>query len=139
MSKKSGDVDLTIIFKFILLLILNGAGKLMTKLTKYFPFSLIGQTISWHYQNRDVAKGLDIIEKSWTGTGTFFHIISSSKDDNFIYFTGVFEPRTTPSKIISRFKSNIENKVGKGNVFFRYKENGFYNINFIRESVGIKD
>lgn len=138
MSKKDEEVDLTIIFKFILMLFLDGAGKLMTKLTKYFPFSLIGERIPWHYSNRDVMKAWDIVSDSWKGTGTYFHIVSNSKDDNFVHLVGKFEPSKTSSKIKSNFKSRIESKVGQGNVFFRDQENGLYRINFIREALNFK-
>ena len=137
MSKKNEEVDTATVFKFGLVLLLDVAGKLMTKLTKYFPFSLFGEKIPWHYKNRDIIKAWDIISDSWKGTGTYFHIISHAKDDNFLYFVGEFEPRKTSSKIISNFKSKIEAKIGQGNVFFRDQEDGFYKINFIREALNI--
>jgi len=138
MSKKSEEVDIKTVFQFGLLLFLDVAGKLMTKITKYFPFSLIGEKIAWHYNNRDIIKAWDIISDSWKGTGTYFHIISHSKDDNFLHFIGEFEPRKTPLRTISKFKSKIEEKVGQGNVFFRKEEGDLYKINFIREALNIE-
>jgi hypothetical protein len=138
MNKKSEEVNIKTVFQFGLLLFLDVAGKLMAKITKYFPFSLIGEKIAWHYNNRDIIKAWDIISDSWKGTGTYFHIISNSKDDNFVHFVGEFEPRRTSSKIVSKFKLRIENKVGQGNVFFRDQEDGLYKINFIREALNVE-
>lgn len=138
MTKKSEELDIATVFRFGLMLLLDGVGKLMTKMTKYFPFSLIGEKIPWHYKNRDIIKAWDIISDSWKGTGTYFHIISHSKDANFLYFAGEFEPRKTSLKVILNFKSRIEAKIGQGNVFFRDQDDGLYKINFIREALNIE-
>lgn len=64
--------------------------KQMEHLTKYFPFSLIGQDMTFHYQNRDTRVLMQEIVYVAEGIGLEFMVEASQKDEYFYHINGYY-------------------------------------------------
>jgi len=134
--KKQGNTDVSTktVLMFGSALLLNWLGKQITKLTKYFPFSLISDRWYLHHKNSDILSVWDALSDALAKTGTYFHVISAKKDEYFVYMNGEFEGKPKKEKI-GKFISIVEKKFGAGNVFLRPQDNKLYSIKVTKASV----
>ncbi|OPZ78602.1 MAG: hypothetical protein BWY78_00498 [Alphaproteobacteria bacterium ADurb.Bin438] len=136
MSKKKEELTFITTTVFALGLFINWLGKQLTKLTKYFPFSLIPDSWYLHYYNRDIAHASDTLIFASFKTNVYFHITSVEKDDNYIFIEGNFYEKYS-NKQVNNYLKFIENKYLKGNVSLRKNEDNSIFI-FNKEVVNSK-
>ena len=134
MSKNNNELSTKTILMFGGVLFLGWFGKQITKLTKYFPFSLISNRWYLHYKNSDILCVWDVLSDTLTKTGTYFHVVSAKKDKYFVYMNGEFESKPK-EKEINKFISIVEKKFGNGNVFLRLHDDNSYCINVTKGAV----
>ena len=132
--KKKEKPQFVIIAILALAKFLDRLTKLVSAITKYFPFSLLPDHYYVHYKNRDVLKSLDYLTAAWLKTGPYFNVLSVDKESSsFIFFKGTFRDKP-PSAKVKNFMKFLEKKIGTGNVFLK-KDNPNDTILFNKEAI----
>lgn len=102
------------------ILIATAAIKALSFLTRFFPFSLIGQDMSFHSHNRDIRQMMGRVFEASAKAGREFVVESGGRDGYFYTINGYFvklKKRTRQDSIIKKMERSLG--LPKGSVFHR--------------------
>jgi hypothetical protein len=111
-----------VIFFLMIILLLRYTQTVVTRLTKYYPFSLLFQNRIVHYQYRHICEVLDVIYDLPYKTSQYFQVTDYDMDQYFVYVDGQFTTRKREQAIIKLHKKLIKH-FGDQNVFISEFQN----------------
>lgn len=112
--------------------------KQMTYLTKYFPFSLIGQDKTFHYENRDIRTLMQLVVSVAKTCGPEFMVEASLKDEHFYYVSGYYvkgRKRINNRAMLKELQKRL--KLAQGGLYIRKLSNDRVRFLIPRETANI--
>lgn len=104
---------------------------LITKLTRYFPFSLLWQDKRFHYKHKRVTEADDLIIKIAKENGFWFKLLSYDEDDQFLNLYGKFtelKKNLNRSKVLQIYRDKMNNE----NFYINSIQNGKVKISLMK-------
>lgn len=98
--------------------------KQMSYLTRYFPFSLLGQNMSYHHQNREFRLLMQQLVYSAQSLGLKFRATSCSKDQFFYHIVGSFDTKVNINSgqmVLNVLEKRL--KIAQGSLYWRKAPN----------------
>lgn len=103
----------------VVILFMTGV-KILSFLTRFFPFSLIGRNKSFHYRNRDIRKVMTNVDVACKKADKEFMVEAGERDQYFYTIKGFFaksKKRINQENVIKSIEKQFE--LPRGNVFIR--------------------